>query len=259
MQVKTKAIHSEVATDQSTNEFLECLKRFTAIRGVPCRIYSDNGRNFVGASNILPKWASEQAQENIDLQNQLTIRGIQWTFIAPSAPHFGGIWEAAVKSTKRLLMKTCGASRFTYKNLNTVLKQVEAILNSRPLSPMTDDPNDLEVLTPGHFLIGHPLTMVPEADGVGDKCQQIRPVPAAATDDYLHQLQIRAKWHTQKPNLQVGQIVIVHDSQTSPANWQLARIVEVFPDKTNTVRTVKITQNNNYYVRPIHKLSLCKY
>ncbi|XP_073841387.1 uncharacterized protein [Musca autumnalis] len=81
-----------------------------------------------------------------------------------TAPHFGGLWEAAVKLAKGHLTRTLANSRLTYEELVTALVEIEAILNSRPISPMSSDPSDFEALTPGHFIIGSALRSLPEKD-----------------------------------------------------------------------------------------------
>ena len=85
-----------------------------------------------------------------------------WKFIPECAPHFGGIWEAAVKSMKTHLKRIVGSVKLTYEDLNTMLTQVEACLNSRPLVPLAPDDEGIEALTPGHFLIGRPLEALPD-------------------------------------------------------------------------------------------------
>lgn len=82
---------------------------------------------------------------------------IEWHFNVPSAPHHGGLWEAAVKSTKYHLKRMGGAHLFTFEKMATLLAKISACLNSRPLTPISNDPNDLMTLTPGHFLTGQSI------------------------------------------------------------------------------------------------------
>ncbi|GFT75896.1 DUF5641 domain-containing protein [Trichonephila clavipes] len=88
--------------------------------------------------------------------------GIEWSFIPPRSPNWGGLWEANIKSLKYHFKRVAGNSKFSYEELLTLITQIEAILNSRPLTPFTSDVDDLEVLTPAHFLIGRPITAIVE-------------------------------------------------------------------------------------------------
>jgi hypothetical protein len=121
---------------------------------------SDNGTNFVGANRELNELQAlfQSNEHNEKIQNFLTDRKIQWRFNPPNSPHFGGLWEAAVKSFKRHLIRIVGTEVLTYEHLNTLVIEIEAILNSRPITPILSDPNDPPVITPGHFLIGETLT-----------------------------------------------------------------------------------------------------
>ena len=162
----TKAVHIELAHDLSTDAFLNCLRRFVSRRGRCQHMYSDNGTNFVGARNHLTELTAllnnSKFQETV--HNYLAHEQIQWHMIPPRAPHFGGLWEGAVKSVKKHLSRIMGETRLTYEEMYTVLTQVEGCLNSRPLFPLSNDPNDLTPLTPGHFLIGDSLSAVPQRD-----------------------------------------------------------------------------------------------
>ena len=120
-------------------------------------MWSDNGTNFVGAAKEIKKLIGDS-----EISDHCAHQGIQWRFIPEHAPHFGGLWEAAVRSLKRHLRKVVGEVRLTYEELTTVLAQVEACLNSRPLTPLPEPSDGIEALTPGHFLIGKPLTALPD-------------------------------------------------------------------------------------------------
>ena len=152
----TKAVHLELASDLTTGAFLACLKRFFARRGISQSISSDNATNFLGARNELRDlYKKIQSFENEKVvQSFLLQKGVNWHFIPPRAPHFGGLWEAAVKSFKRHFTRVAGAALLTYEQLHTYVVGIEAILNSRPLTPISSDPDDFVPLTPGHFLIG---------------------------------------------------------------------------------------------------------
>lgn len=141
--MSTKAVHLELVLDLSTDAFLAALHRFVSRRGLPSAIHSDCGTNFVGAAYLLRKLVNDPAN-----RERLTAKFVcSWHFNHPSAPHFGGLWEAAVKSTKSLLVRTMGAHSWSLEEFTTILYRVEAALNSRPLTPLSSDPNELDCLT----------------------------------------------------------------------------------------------------------------
>lgn len=162
----TKAIHIEAVSDMSTETFLAALRRFISRRGHCQRIFSDNGRNFVGANNELMELSNlfaSQKHKN-DVNNYLTNKSIKWEFIPPNSPHVAGIWEADVKSFKYHLRRVMGNELYTIEQFDTLIIQIEGILNSRPLTSLSSDPNDPIVLTSAHFLIGEFLVNLLEED-----------------------------------------------------------------------------------------------
>ncbi|KAF0709228.1 Integrase catalytic domain-containing protein, partial [Aphis craccivora] len=225
-----KAVHLEVVTELSTDAFLSAFDRFVARRGVPSDVFSDCGTNFIGADKQLQKLVNSPEGQITIAEARSTCR---WHFNPPSAPHFGGLWEAAVRSTKRLLTRTMGHHVFTYEEFVTLITRIEAVLNSRPLTPVTTDPSDLDYLSPGHFLIGQPLLAIPprvEFDSnisiksrwkLLDQCHQS--FWRKWSTEYLTTLNARTKWASEVPNIQVNDMVIIIDNQNPPLLWKMGR------------------------------------
>ncbi|XP_014207285.1 uncharacterized protein LOC106638550 [Copidosoma floridanum] len=142
----TKALHLELVGDLSTAAFLGALARFTVRRGRPSELWSDNATCFCRADLELRE-ALQVAEIDWDLvAGSLASQGIAWHFIPPGAPHFGGLWEAAVKSVKGHLRHVMGSRHLTYEEFSTVLVGIEMVLNGRPLTPLSGDSSDLERL-----------------------------------------------------------------------------------------------------------------
>ncbi|GBM35128.1 hypothetical protein AVEN_40350-1 [Araneus ventricosus] len=137
------------------------LKRFIARRGKSSDICSDNGTNFVGANNKLRKILKDLFNKESagKIEDFIASEGIVWHFNPPATPHFGGLWEAGVKSLNSHLKRVVGNTVLTHEEFSTLVTQVEAVLNSRPLCNLSSDPNDDFVLTPAHFLVGSSLTL----------------------------------------------------------------------------------------------------
>lgn len=256
-----KAVHLEIVTDLSTEAFCAALDRFISRRGIPANFYTDCGTNYVGAA--------KQIKTLLDTDNarQLISSRIQckWHFNPPGAPHFGGLWEAAIKSAKTHLRKVIGAQTYTIEELTTLVVRIEGVLNSRPLQPLSSDPNDLEALTPGHFLIGQPLLAMPEVNLIDIPTnrlkrwhlirQALQSFWRRWSHEYLHTLQGRKKWFRQTDNLAVGDLITVHSPNRSPMSWQLGRIIEVHPGLDDVVRVVTIRTADGLLKRPAVKVT----
>ncbi|XP_072392178.1 uncharacterized protein [Diabrotica undecimpunctata] len=262
----TKAIHLELVSELSSNAFLATFKRFISRRGNPHTIYSDNGTNFVGANNQLKELNNffRSNSEFNKIRAYLAQTEIQWKFIPPRSPHWGGLWESAVKSTKFHLVRLMSNSVLTFEELYTVLTQIEAILNSRPLYALSNDPNDLQPLTPGHFLIGTPLTAFPEIDVTNTPVnrlsiwKQISKIQQSFwkrwSADYLNNLQHRPKWLLPNTDIKVNDLVLITSENTPPLRWPLARVIESISSKDGKVRIVRVRTADGEYIRPITKL-----
>lgn len=163
-------MHLEVVSDYTAEAFLAALRRFISRRGVCSTLRSDCGTNFVGADTELRALFTASHPERRTIERRLFEEHIRWKFNPPSAPHFGGIWEAAVKSVKHHLRRVLGDAKPTYEEMST-LTQIEACLNSRSLQVLSDDRDDFAVLTPGDFLVGLALTDHPGAATAGSALQ----------------------------------------------------------------------------------------
>lgn len=263
----TKNIHIELVRDLSTQAFLEALRNFTARKGLPAHIYSDNGTNFVGAKNELPtilrNSASRMAQ---DVAMSLLKCNIQWHFNPARAPHFGGIWESNIKSMKAHLAKCIGGKTLLYYEFNSILIQIEAALNSRPLHPLTNDPDTEEVITPSHLLVGYGINTLPEIDLTPQSYDHLRRFEKMQhiyqvfwrqwSTEYLRQLQPRKKWARQKGNVKIGQIVIVKEDNIPPTKWLIARVINVHSGPDGLVRTAELRHGKSTFFRPIHRLCI---
>lgn len=260
----TGAVHLELVSDYSTEAFLAPLRRFTSRRGLCAVIHSDQGTNFVGAARELRSLLSILNQEEGSVRDHLQREGIKWKFNPPTAPHFGGTWKAAVKSLKHHLRRVIGDQRLTFEELTTLLAQIEACLNSRPLQPLSDDLENLTALTPGHFLIGEPLLAVP--DPPVEDVQAWRPSRwhllqqmrlqfwRRWSQEYLQSLQARNKCTRQHPQPRVGDLCILKSELLPPSKWPLARITRLHPGSDGLTRVVTIKTSRVEFVRPICKL-----
>lgn len=263
--LSTKAVHIEAVSDLSSNGFIAAYRRFVSRRGKPAHIYSDNGTNFVGAVKILRK-AHESCLLRVkrEIIDNAIQHNTEWHFIPASSPHFGGLWEAGVKSLKHHLKRTIGNSKLTFEELSTLLSQIEACLNSRPLAPLTTDPNDLTALTPGHFLIGDALLSAPDETteieniSIASRWQLVQRMFHSLSlrwkTEYLSRLQQRPKWTRLVNNIQVNDLVLLKDANSSPLNWPLARVTEVHPGTDGLVRVVTVRTSNSMLKRSITKI-----
>lgn len=261
----TKAVHLEATSDLSTQAFLAAFARFIGRRGCPAQIFSDNGTNFVGAADLLKKDREKfirDLQTNVIEQN--CSQNINWKFIPPGAPHMGGLWEAGVKSFKTHLRKLIPNMKFTFEEFSTILTRIESCLNSRPLSPASDDPNDLSPLTPGHFLIGTSI-MAPAEPDVSDenitlanRWQRLKFLSQHFClrwkTEYLKELHRGYKWKRQEENLKLHDLVVIKSDKLSPNEWKMGRIVKLYPGPDKNSRVVDLRTSNGIICRPITKL-----
>ncbi|XP_048487299.1 uncharacterized protein LOC105384064 [Plutella xylostella] len=259
--VSVRAVHLELVSDLTKEGFLAAFSRFTARRGKSQRVYCDNGTNFVGAFNELTRLLESSSK---DIEADIANHGIDFKFIPAYSPHFGGLWESAVKSTKHLLRRVLNLTHLTYEELSTCLIQIEAILNSRPLTPLSSDPSDLSYLSPAHFLIGRPLTSVPGPQVADVNLQQLERHERIEklrhhfwqryANEYVSLLQQRTKWQTDGQDLKTGTMVLIKDVNQPPLLWLLGRVTDVKPGPDGRSRVAEILTKKGTITRAYNNI-----
>ncbi|XP_047543172.1 uncharacterized protein LOC125075518 [Vanessa atalanta] len=261
--LSTKAIHLELAGDLTSETFIGAFKRFVSRRGKCTHLWSDQGRNFVGANkDLLTAWQEANLQFN-KLAESLALDGTQWHFIPAYSPNFGGLWEAGVKSIK-YHMKRILTTYLTFEEMTTVLCQIEAVLNSRPISTIDDDIDNIRPLTPGNFLIGEAPIVVPGPSLENAKIHSLTRWQHTQKlvgdfwrrwqNEYLARLQQRPKWLKEKKDFENGDIVLIKTDGLSPGKWSLGRIVNKHPGADNLTRVYSVKSGDNITKRSITQL-----
>ena len=258
----TRAVHLEMADSLDTDSCINAIRRFVARRGQVTEIRSDNGTNFVGAEKELRREIQKWNQQKIN--DSLLKQDITWRFNPPTASHFGGVWERQIRTVRQVMTSIIREQALTDEGLRTLFCEVEAIVNSRPLTKTSEDPNDFEALTPNHLLLlkGKP-DMPPTITSKNDQYarRRWRQVQYLAdlfwrrwTKQYLPQLQVRQKWNRTEENVKVGDVVLVVNN-TAPRNcWHMGRVVKTQPDGQGQVRSVEVKTKNGVFLRPVCKL-----
>lgn len=196
--------------------------------------------------------------------------GVEWNFITPAAPHHGGLWEAAVKSPKKHLVRVVGKEKLLYTQLMTLLIRIEACLNSRPIVAIHDDPDSGTALTPGDFLIGRPLVSRAhpqvDRDVPDNRLQYYQRLQRMMqhfwnrwSREYLSELQTRTKWKSPQENVKVGDVVILMEDNLPPNSWRIGRVAATHPGPDSLVRSATMDVimpggGRHQMKRPIQKL-----
>ena len=193
-------------------------------------------------------------------------KNIDWSLNPPGASHHGGIRERQIRSVRKQLNAICQEQLLTDESLITLMCEVEAIINSRPLTTVSNDPDDLEPLTPNHLLLMKTNSSLPP--GVFDptdvySCKQWRQVQYLANvfwsrwlKEYLPTLQLRQKWTRTHRNLSINDVVLIVDKGLPRNVWLMGRVLETFPDSFGHVRTARVLTKNSVLLRPVTKLVL---
>lgn len=251
-----RAVHLELASSLSTNEFLQTLRRFIARRGRPSVIYSDGGTNFVGSKNAFEhlNWT--------DIAKDCAMNKIDWKINPPTAAWWGGWWERLIRILKDLLRKTLGRTCLNFEELQTILCDCEAILNARPLTYMSEDAVDCVTLTPSMFLQDVPQVGVLDIDLVeaNDLKRHYRYRLKLKEDlnkrfksEYLGQLTLFAK-KSSSESISIGDIVLIMDFNKRKIDWPMGRVIEIIPGRDGIVRLVKLKTATGELLRPVQRV-----
>lgn len=266
----SRALHLELVSSITAEDFLLSFRRFVARRGLPRVVYSDNARTFKKASVDVKRVCRLLSDQEV--AKHLSNAGITWKFIVPNAPWWGGWWERLVRTVKQALRKVLGRAKLGFEELATVLTEIEAVVNSRPLTFVESDIGEPCALTPADLLIGRRLTHVPTKSDSGNATTTCSRTDAVRRYRYRERLtehfwarwrreyllQLRSAHFAKKKaatEVKEGDVVLVHQEKTLRQMWKLARVQEVYKSTDGVIRSCKIkVQDGLVTTRPIQRL-----
>ena len=224
-------------------------------RGLPEKMFSDNGTHFKAADKELKTLISESEPERI--KKSIANKGVAWNFNPPLAPHFGGAHETMIKAAKKAINVILGNADITDEELITAVVGAEALINSRPLTYQSANPADITPLTPNHFLHGQfaPTSVDNTHYNPRKRWRQVQElVRHCWLGEWLPGLSSRKKWNQGCQDIQTGEVVLVISPDTARGNWPLGRVVEVYSGQDGRVRVAKVQVEQGTFIRPITKL-----
>lgn len=254
--LNTRAVHLELAVDCTTMEFMQVLRRFYALRGVPTLMISNDGSQLVGAERELREMIEGLDRET--LQEFSAERGMKWQFTMPAAPHQNGCAESLVKSCKIGLKKAIGEQVLTSLELQTCLVEVANLVNQHPIGRIPSDPDAGSYLCPNDMLLGRASSTVPQGPfwhtkNPRHRVEFVQKIVDSFwtrwTRDVFPSLLPRKKWHGDN-------FVIVQTSSAIRGTWNIGQVVSVYPGQDGKVRNVKVKTRTGEYERPITKIAV---
>lgn len=266
----TRALHLEVVPSMSTESFLLAFRRFISRRGLCSKIYSDNAKSFKKANCELQKiWKSIS---HSSVKELFASYNIEWHYIVERGAWWGGFWERMVRTIKTSLRKIVGRSTLSLNELETVFIEIEAMINSRPITYVYDEPTEPSPLTPAHFLIGKRLLSLPVSRTTSEDL--LVSSRNSLVKKFKHQQHVLNHfWRRWRKNylldLRSGTIcpqnkqiiefkkddvVLIHDDRYPRNIWQLGKILQVFPGRDGKIRSCFIKTPKGVIKRPIQLL-----
>ena len=248
----TRAVHLELARDLSVSTFLRLFRRFVSRRGLPTTLISDNAKTFKASSQIIAKIA--RSSEVIHFFNN---HRITWKFIVERAPWWGGFWERLIRSVKRCLKRSIGQANLSFDELHTVIVEIEAILNARPITYLYDDQDGISTaLSPSHLLYGRKVTSMPNDEtfeilstyqSLTRKAKRHQHLLSQFMNQWRKEYLLNLREHhllkdKKKGRLpvEVGDVVVVKSDVSNRAFWRLGMIEELIPGSDGNVRAAVV-------------------
>ena len=247
----TRAVHLELVESLDIESFIRAFRRFTSRRGLPNSILSDNAKTYKAAAKEVSKLLRSQR-----LHDYMKDNSVKWKFIIELAPWQGGMWERMIRSVKRCLKKVIGQAKLSYFELSTILVEVEAVINSRPLTYVEDDESGVSyALTPSQLINGRNLLCTPTEnvneivstyEGLSKRGHYHRKLLFHFTNrwkrEYLSALlqAYRPRAGSKEPVVNLNDIVLLRNDQQKRNFWKLGKIVELFKGADGSVRAAKV-------------------
>ena len=263
--LNTRAVHIEVASSLSTDSFICAFLRFLARRGSIKMIRSDQASNFVGAKRELKKELEHLNESNSEIRTEMLKRNVEWVFNPPYASNFGGAWERMIRSIRKILDVLLHLQKLNDETLRTFMCEVEFILNSRPLTPVSADPKDQDPLTPNDILLSRNTSLPAGLFQKNDlPCKKLwRQAQYLAEQfwtrwrrSYVPFLQQRMSHQRSRPNLAVGDIVVIVDNSVPRGKWPFGLVKALRTSSDGLVRSATVLTGGRMTKRPVNKMVL---
>jgi hypothetical protein len=263
--LQTRAVHFEATENQKTSSVINALSRFTSCKGRPSIIVSDNQTSFKSTDRDLKDFYQHFLQNKEIIGDVLNKEEepIEWIFIPPRAPHFGGAWEIMVKAMKRALSVISKEQPMTEDDFRTFLSKAMDMINQRPLLKHYSQETE-HILTPNDFLVGRctvgivPPVVNPPMTKLGERWRQLEALTNGLwhrfLTEILPELSPRQKWKKEFNNLEPGVLVLVIDPALPRGVWKMGLVEEVELSRDGFARSAKIKIGSNSYSRPITRL-----
>lgn len=260
----TRAVHWELMTGMAASSFMLAFRHFISRRGVPSTIYSDNFLAFKHCAR------SFHSLTDATIQDLCSGHRIVWKFSVEKAPWWGGWWKRVIRITKETLRRALGRSSLSTEKLGTTLCEVEAVINSRPLTYLSTDDDGSYPITPAHFWLGKPKTWLPQDRG---------PLEPSSTNSELsrrwrhRQAITQSLWRRWRReyllllwsaheapshlphHLALGDVAIIHDKASTPMHWRLGRVAKLLPGRDGVVRACVLRLSTGQQIKhPVQKL-----